>query len=56
MQVAPATAGNIASRKSFLKQGAPLEPLKHGRMCYKQVVPLELLLLSVDGSGGVACL
>jgi len=42
--------------KSLLKQEAPLEPLKHHLIVYKQVVPLELLRGSIKDSVGVTCL
>ena len=45
-----------AGREITSKQGAPTEPLKHKRACYKQVVPPELLPLSVYESRGGACL
>jgi hypothetical protein len=41
--------------RSLLKQEAPPEPLNALLLYYKQVAPLELLLL-IDDSRGVTCL
>ncbi|BAU52329.1 hypothetical protein MgSA37_00484 [Mucilaginibacter gotjawali] len=48
--------GSPSSEIVFKIGGAPLEPLNHKCMCYKQVVPLELLQCSAYDSVGVACL